>query len=142
MTQHSGQIVPPPLRVRAPKVSYIRALALRALLRGEDSNDGAMGYQLEALATCVAVFAYIFLRWGRKFSAIRDVPGPVNPSWIFGMLPAGQPGPFTSSRWPVALSVKPFKDTSGIIRLKKLEGRSGGSSRISGISFAGTARLG
>jgi len=53
-----------------------------------------MQYQLGALATCVAVFTYVFLRRRRKFSAIRDVPGPVNPSWIFGTSPEGQHDPF------------------------------------------------
>ena len=50
--------------------------------------------QLGALAICVAVFFCVFLRRRRKLSAIRDVPGPVNPSWIFGMSPEGQSDPF------------------------------------------------
>ena len=44
-----------------------------------------MQYQLVAVAACAAVFAYAFLRRNRKLSAIGDVPGPQNPSWIFGM---------------------------------------------------------
>ena len=44
-----------------------------------------MQYQLEALATCVAVFVYAILRRQRKLSSIRDIPGPANPSWIFGI---------------------------------------------------------
>jgi len=53
-----------------------------------------MQYQLGALAACVAAPVYVFLRRYRKVSTIRDVPGPVNPSWIFGTSPEGQPGPF------------------------------------------------
>jgi len=75
-----------------------------------------MQHQLGALATCAAVFAYFFLRRRGKPSAIRDVPGPVNPSWIFGTPPGSTPswGDYTrSDRIP--------KDTSGISRPKKLE---------------------
>jgi len=53
-----------------------------------------MQYQLGALATCAAVFVYVILRRHGKRSAIKNVPGPVNPSWIFGTSPDGQPGPF------------------------------------------------
>ena len=120
----------------------IRTPALPTLLRGEDSSDKVMEYQLGAFATCAAVFVYVLLRRCRKLSAIGDVPGPVNPSWIFGMSPAGRPGPFASSRWHIVLSMKPFKDTSGIFRSKKLEEQRGGSSRLSGMLFVGTAHLG
>ena len=44
-----------------------------------------MQYRLEALATCAAVFVYLAFRRYRRRSVIRDIPGPVNPSWIFGM---------------------------------------------------------
>ena len=84
-----------------PEGRLIRTPALPILLRGEDSSDKAMEYQLAALAACAAVFAYVLLRRGRKLSAVRDVPGPVNPSWIFGMFPVGRLGPFAS---PVAYS--------------------------------------
>ena len=50
----------------------------------------AMGYQLAALV-CVVALVYVFLQRCKKFTTIKDVPGPVNPSWIFGMSPAGQP---------------------------------------------------
>ena len=53
-----------------------------------------MQYQLGALVACTAVFAYAFLRRHRKLSTIRDVPGPLSPSWIFGMSPEGQYDPF------------------------------------------------
>ena len=57
--------------------------------------DGlAMQSQLGALVTCAAILVYAFLRRCRRLSAIRDVPGPVNPSWIFGTSPDDQPGPF------------------------------------------------
>jgi len=111
-------------------------------VRGEDSSNQDMGHQLGALATCAVVFVYVFLRRGRKLPAIRDVPGPANPSWIFGTFPAGQPGPFASSRWSMTLSAKPFKDTSGTFRSKKLEEWRGGSSRTSGTLFVSTVRLG
>ena len=65
----------------------MRTSAPATLFPGEDSNDQGMGYQLGVLVTCAAVFGYVFLRRGRKLPAIRDVPGPVNPSWIFGMFP-------------------------------------------------------
>ena len=58
------------------------------------SDKLAMQYQLGALAACTAVFVYVLLRRHRKPSAIRDVPGPVNPSWIFGTFPKGQSEPF------------------------------------------------
>ena len=47
----------------------------------------AMQYQLGALATCAVVFVYAMLRTRRRPSTIKDVPGPVNSSWIFGMSP-------------------------------------------------------
>jgi len=53
-----------------------------------------MQYQFGALAICVVVFAYGFLRRYRRLATIKDIPGPVNPSWIFGMCPGGQPDPF------------------------------------------------
>lgn len=53
-----------------------------------------MQYQLGALAACAAVVFYAVIRKYRKRSVIKDVPGPVNPSWIFGMSPGGRPGPF------------------------------------------------
>ena len=43
-----------------------------------------MQYRFEALVTCATVLVYMVFRWHRKRSAIRDVPGPANPSWIFG----------------------------------------------------------
>jgi len=55
-----------------------------------------MQYQLGAFSACVAVFVYVILRRQKKYSAIRDVQGPVNPSWLFGTSPGGQPAPPTS----------------------------------------------
>ena len=46
----------------------------------------AMQYQLGALTAAAVVFVYAFLRRRRRLSPIRDVPGPANPSWIFGMV--------------------------------------------------------
>jgi len=96
-----------------------------------------MQYQLGALATCTAIFVYVFLRRYRKPSAIRDVPGPANPSWIFGTSPA-----FHLLLQPITLNVKNPKDTNGISCPKKLVGQRRGSSRISGTSFVGTVPLG
>ena len=73
-----GRLTPPRLPIRTP--------AVPTFFPSEASNDElTMGYQLESLATCVAVLAYVTLRRQRGLSAIKDVPGPVNPSWIFGM---------------------------------------------------------
>jgi len=80
-----------------------------------------MKYQLGVPVACAAVIVYVFLRRRRRLSVIKDVPGPVNPSWIFGMFLEGQPSPFYPFQGPVALSVKTFKDTSGIFRPKKPE---------------------
>jgi len=113
----------------------IRTSALLTLLRDKGSNGETMGYQLGALATCVAVFVYVSLRWRRKSPTIKDLPGPANPSWIFGMCPRANLTPLASPRMPMTLSMETFQDTSGIFRPKKLEERRGGSSRISGISF-------
>ena len=55
-----------------------------------------MQYQLGALATCVAALVYAILRRHKRLSAIKDVPGPVNPSWIFGMSPWVASTPITS----------------------------------------------
>ena len=60
------------------------------------NDKPAMQYQLGALATCVAVIVYAILRRHKRLSAIRDVRGPVNPSWIFGMSPGVNPDPITS----------------------------------------------
>jgi len=46
-------------------------------------------YQIGALATCAATFAYVILRRRRRLHTVRDIPGPVNPSWIFGKSPRG-----------------------------------------------------
>lgn len=50
-----------------------------------------MEYQLVAPATCAAVFVYVFLRRRRRFAAVKDVPGPANPSWMFGTFLEEQP---------------------------------------------------
>jgi len=71
-----------------------------------------MQYQLGTLATCATVFVYVVLRTHRKRSAIKDVPGPVNPSWIFGTSPDGQPGPF--HLWAYGTDCEKPKDTIGI----------------------------
>ena len=54
-----------------------------------------MQYQLGALAILTASFVYACLRRRKGLLMIRDVPGPENPSWIFGMSTEGQPGPST-----------------------------------------------
>ena len=65
-----------------------------------------MGYRLGVLATFVAAFVYVFLRRSRKLSVIRDIPGPVNPSWIFGMSPEGQRDLFLPSYESITLNLK------------------------------------
>jgi len=94
-----------------------------------------MQYQLGALATCAAIFVYVVLRSHRKRFAIKDVPGPVNPSWIFGTSPDGQPGPFHPLLWVDGTDYETFKDTNGISRPKKLEKQRRDSLRISGTLF-------
>ena len=112
------------------------------MLCSENLNDKAMKYQLGVPVACVAVVVYAFLRRRRRLFVLRDVPGPANPSWIFGMLLEGRSDPFTPFQRPMALSAKTFQDTSGIFRPKKLEEQRGGSSRTLGTSFVGTVRLG
>ena len=80
----------------------------------------AMYYLFGTLATCTAVFVYIVLRRLRKPSAIKDVPGPPNPSWIFGMFHRENLTPPTSCG-SIALNVRTFQDTYGISWSKKLE---------------------
>ena len=72
-----------------------------------------MNYQLGTLATCTAAFVYIILRRLRKPSTIKDVPGPANPSWIFGMFrrTALASSIFCGS---VALNAGTFQDINGI----------------------------
>ena len=53
-----------------------------------------MGHQLGALAICAAAFVYVFLQKRKKLTTVKDVPGPVNPSWIFGASPVGRLDPF------------------------------------------------
>ena len=96
-----------------------------------------MQYQLEAIATCAAVFVYVILR--RRRLSIADVPGPENPSWIFGTSPEGQPH---SPSLPVDRRLNGLKDTSGISWSKKSGEWRRGSSRSSGTSFAGRVLLG
>ena len=67
---------------------YITWTLLTLPSKDSSRDELTMQYQLGALATCTAIFVYVFLRRYRKPSAIRDVPGPANPSWIFGMSPA------------------------------------------------------
>jgi len=112
-------------------------------LRSESSNDKLdMHYQLGALAACTAIFVYALLRRQKKSFAVRDVPGPVNPSWIFGTSQAVNLGFFTPSCRSMALNAKIPKDTSGISRPKKLGEQRRGSSRDLGTSLVGTAPLG
>lgn len=95
-----------------------------------------MGYQLGVLAACAAVFVYAYLRRGnKKFAMIRDVQGPANPSWIFGMVT------FLLPRL-IVLNLRSSKDTSGISRPRKLEDQRSGTLGISGTLFIGTVRLG
>jgi len=62
-----------------------RTSTLLTLLHDEDSKDKVMEYQLGVPAACVAIFVYALLKRRRRVSVIRDVPGPGNPSWIFGV---------------------------------------------------------
>ena len=80
-------------RLRRPVYKNVGTSTLLALLCGEDSNDETMEYKFGVPVACVAVFAFIFLRRHRRLSVIRDVPGPTNPSWFFGVFQEGQPGP-------------------------------------------------
>ena len=84
----------------------IRTSVLPALLRSRGSDRLGMQYQLGGLVTCAAVLAYAFLQRYRRSSTIRDVPGPVNPSWIFGMYPGVNATRFTSSSGSIVLNVK------------------------------------
>lgn len=74
-----------------------------------------MQYRPGALTACVAVFVYLVFRRHRKRSAIKDVPGPVSPSWIFGMSLEGQPA---LSHGFMVLIVRAFKGISGIPKLE------------------------
>lgn len=117
----------------------IRTLArFKTFLCGRSSNDGlAMDYQLGTLAICGTVLVCIIQRH-RRLSTIRDVPGPVNPSWIFGRSPGIALIPSTSSCRPASLTLETFKDISGISRPKKLGEQRRGSSKILGMWFIGT----
>ena len=53
-----------------------------------------MDFQQAALVTCLALVAYVWYKLYRT-SAIRDVPGPKNPSWVYGSIP---PPPYTEPR--------------------------------------------
>jgi len=101
-----------------------------------------MQYQLEALAALAAVIiVYAVLRRQRKLSSIRDVPGPVNPSWLFGML-LGSTRPNLPACKPLALNANSFKDTNGTSKPERLGQRTRGSSRTSGTLSAGMVLLG
>ena len=79
---------------RARRTAY-KNLDSPTFLHCKSSNgEQIMQYQLGALMTCAALFVYVFLRRRRRLSVIRDVPGPMNLSWIFGMSPEGQSNPF------------------------------------------------
>ena len=95
---------------RAPEMNHIRItlalLRVASLRRKGPGSQLVMQYQLGALTTCAAVFVYVFFRRRRRLSAIRDVPGPVNPSWIFGMSPGYQLALFTSSCRSISLNVE------------------------------------
>ena len=43
-----------------------------------------MDFQRAALALCVATVAYTWYK-RRRTHSISDVPGPKNPSWIYGI---------------------------------------------------------
>ena len=47
-------------------------------------TTNTMQHQLGALATCAVAFVYFILRRRRRLFTIKDIPGPANPSWIFG----------------------------------------------------------
>ena len=68
-----------------------------------------MQSQLGALAAGAVVFVYLFLRRRNRLHAIRDVPGPENPSWIFGMCWRINLTPCTFSRRSIALNVKSIR---------------------------------
>ena len=72
-------------KLRRSIYKKVRTSAPLTSLCGEDPKDEVMEYKLGVPAACVAVFVYALLRRRRRLSAIRDVPGPANPSWIFGM---------------------------------------------------------
>jgi len=110
-----------------------------ALEQKSSSDELAMQYQLEALATCAAAFVFVILRRRRRRSAITDVPGPESPSWIFGTSPEGQPHSFSLP--PVGRPLKGFKDTSGTSWPKKLGEWRRGTSRSSGTSSVGRVLL-
>jgi len=111
-----------------------RPIRTSVLLSRGLNDEITMGYQLGVLATCAIVFACVLLRRRRSLSTIRDLPGPVNPSWIFGMS--------QGTNWVDIAECETFKGTSGISRPEKPGLRIRGSSRSSGTSFVGTVRLG
>jgi len=74
-----------------------------------------MRYQLEALAVCAVVFIYLSLRRRKRLAIIKDVPGPVNPSWIFGTLPVAE-GRSDPSCLLETDGLRTFKGTSGTSR--------------------------
>ena len=69
-----------------PDGQSIRISALLASPHGT-SDEPPMQYQHGALVACAGALAYAILRRYRRPSVIGDVPGPANPSWIFGMFP-------------------------------------------------------
>ena len=112
-------------------------------LRNKSSNDElAMQSQLGAFAICAGVFVYAFLRKRKRFSAIKDLPGPENPSWIFGTSLGGQSLPFHFLKWVGNIQCEISKDTSGISWVRNPEEWRRGTSRISGTSFVGMVPLG
>jgi len=75
-----------------------------------------MEYQLGTLAACTALFVYVWIRRYGEPSPVKDVPGPVNPSWIFGKSSEGEPDYFHLYTWADSTEYEPFKDISGISR--------------------------
>ena len=82
----------PPFRLpeygRAPEIGCWN-VSSPTLLCGKGSDGGfVMQYQLGVLAICAVTFAYPILRRRRRLSTLKDVPGPANLSWIFGVSPS------------------------------------------------------
>ena len=101
-----------------------------------------MQSQLGAFAICAGVFVYAFLRKRKRFPAIKDLPGPENPSWIFGTSLGGQSRPFHFLKWVGNIECEISKDISGISWVRNPEEWRRGTSRISGTSFVGMVPLG
>lgn len=97
------------------------------------THPPGMDSQHAALAICGATAAYVWYRWYRT-SSIGDVPGPKNPSWIYGIS--------TSQQGRDIISQIPEQDINGGGILKKRVSLRRTFSTNTEQSLAGTEYLG